>query len=477
MEINKLFNTSTKESLGRTKEKTILLKSLLTILNPKEYYVIYHNMISENMKDQAQIAKELEITQQGVSYIKQKALEKINSEELLEIQRKISEIYEPNSKTTSNLIPLEPKLRFALYHLKQVLPTLQYTIIYTNIYGSENNNTFYYQEKLIEQVLTEENINKIYCLYRNNLTIEEILKLNIMPVAENKENNGLKTLPIIKKYLQMEKQGEKEIIRQIQAGNNSLRESFIMDNANIVRKLIKKCNVSETFTEDLLQEGLIYMLEEIDNYDSEKDTRFSTYIYQGLYGRLLRESNKLVSDLTIPSPVNDSRTKYSKLYASKQHLNPSFEEIAKDMNLSEEQANNLKIALSLTCVSINDMLSNKEEESDENSTRLEEIISVRNQESLEDKVVEKQMVENVHTMLENISIKEREKEIICLLNGVGVDRCYSSYEIAEMYHITGTRVRQIRDKAYEKLRNNKEVQKLANYIGPSQHTPVKTKHL
>jgi len=489
------------EQLEKKRDEFILLKSLFPILDIREYYVIYHNVISENPKKQTEIAKELEVTNKMIGIIRTRALAKIKKEDLQKIQRRTVKDCGINIEDASDLIPLEPKLRLALHHLKQVLPTMQYTILYTKVCDIENDNLQYYQKKLqtpnieraeieaqvlMEQVLTEENIEKIHSLCRNNLTITEILRLNILPeerTKEESEKSTIRTIPILENYLQIlkeekrkeAKQQEQEIISQIKDGNNSLKQEFLMSNIPLINSIINKCDIPETsIYEDLIQEGLIVMMKGLEKYDPEQEAKFTTYIYKALYGQIKHKSRSLIGCLKIPDSILKEVRKYRKIYNTiEQNENiaehVSFEKVIKEMGLSKEQADNLKLAIEYTDIEANKFTPKKEICETSPFFRIEKRV--------EDEVLEKQMVKETHKMLEDAPINEREKEIICLLNGVGVDRCYSSYEVADMYHLTGTRVRQIRDRAYEKLRNDKEVQKLASYIGVSENGPVKTKCL
>jgi len=210
----------------------------------------------------------------------------------------------------------------------------------------------------------------------------------------------------------------------------------------------------------------------IGEYDEESLRKNISIIRQDpfLFHKTILENFKMVNPKITLKEVRKYRKIYNTIEQNEniaEHV--SFEKVIKEMGLSKEQADNLKLAIEYTDIEANKFTPKKEICETSPFFRIEKRV--------EDEVLEKQMVKETHKMLEDAPINEREKEIICLLNGVGVDRCYSSYEVADMYHLTGTRVRQIRDRAYEKLRNDKEVQKLASYIGVSENGPVKTKCL
>ena len=51
-----------------------------------------------------------------------------------------------------------------------------------------------------------------------------------------------------------------------------------------------------------------------------------------------------------------------------------------------------------------------------------------------------------------LTLSERDRNIVCLAYGIGVDRQYKDYEIGERLDYTSERIRQIRTKAEKKLK-------------------------
>ncbi|MFT7377814.1 MAG: RNA polymerase primary sigma factor, partial [Sphingobacteriales bacterium] len=63
------------------------------------------------------------------------------------------------------------------------------------------------------------------------------------------------------------------------------------------------------------------------------------------------------------------------------------------------------------------------------------------------------------------TLTDREKEIIILFFGIGTNHSYSLEEIGERFNLTRERVRQIKDKALQKLRQSSRSRILKSYLG------------
>ena len=63
------------------------------------------------------------------------------------------------------------------------------------------------------------------------------------------------------------------------------------------------------------------------------------------------------------------------------------------------------------------------------------------------------------------TLTERQKEVIRYFFGIGVDHALSLEDIGERYNLTRERVRQIKDKAINKLRATSRSKLLKTYLG------------
>ena len=63
------------------------------------------------------------------------------------------------------------------------------------------------------------------------------------------------------------------------------------------------------------------------------------------------------------------------------------------------------------------------------------------------------------------TLTERQKDVLCYFYGIGVDHPLSLEDIGERYSLTRERVRQIKDKAINKLRTTSRCKQLRVYLG------------
>jgi len=63
------------------------------------------------------------------------------------------------------------------------------------------------------------------------------------------------------------------------------------------------------------------------------------------------------------------------------------------------------------------------------------------------------------------TLTDRQKEVICYFFGIGVDHPMSLEDIGAKFNLTRERVRQIKDKAINKLKTTTRSQQLRVYLG------------
>ena len=137
----------------------------------------------------------------------------------------------------------------------------------------------------------------------------------------------------------------RELFPRVHAGDKAARDEFISGNLRLVLSVISRFTRGSAGrskgvpnADDLFQVGCIGLIKAIDNFDTEKDVRFSTYAVPMIIGeirRYLRDNN----------PIRVSRslrdTAYRALQAqgelqSRLGREPSVEEIAAEIGVDEE---------------------------------------------------------------------------------------------------------------------------------------------
>ena len=135
------------------------------------------------------------------------------------------------------------------------------------------------------------------------------------------------------------KEEEKEaLFVRIKEGDESAREEYIKGNLRLVLSVIKRFASSNENADDLFQIGCVGLMKAVDNFDPDREVKFSTYAVPMIIGeirRYLRDNNSI----RVSRSLRD--TAYKAIYAKegymKKHLKePTVQEIAEEIGISKE---------------------------------------------------------------------------------------------------------------------------------------------
>ena len=135
------------------------------------------------------------------------------------------------------------------------------------------------------------------------------------------------------------KEEEKEaLFARIKEGDESAREEYIKGNLRLVLSVIKRFASSNENADDLFQIGCVGLMKAVDNFDPDREVKFSTYAVPMIIGeirRYLRDNNSI----RVSRSLRD--TAYKAIYAKegymKKHLKePTVQEIAEEIGISKE---------------------------------------------------------------------------------------------------------------------------------------------
>ncbi len=128
-----------------------------------------------------------------------------------------------------------------------------------------------------------------------------------------------------------------ELIRQAKEGNKEAQATLVEENAGLVWSVVKRFQGRGYDKEDLFQIGNIGLLKCIDNFDFERNVKFSTYavpLIMGEIKRFLRDDGlvKVSRNLKEASyKIKREKEHYQKLY----NREPTLKEIAATLDMEE----------------------------------------------------------------------------------------------------------------------------------------------
>lgn len=95
---------------------------------------------------------------------------------------------------------------------------------------------------------------------------------------------------------------ELELWKKIRSGDEKAREEVIISYRPMVFWLASKLHVSPDSHQDLIQEGMVALIEAVDRYDFERGAKFITYAYYRVKGHMINFLER--SEAKAPEPVD-----------------------------------------------------------------------------------------------------------------------------------------------------------------------------
>lgn len=135
------------------------------------------------------------------------------------------------------------------------------------------------------------------------------------------------------------KEEEKEaLLVQMKEGNQEAREAYIKGNLRLVLSVIKRFASSNENADDLFQIGCVGLMKAVDNFDPDREVKFSTYAVPMIIGeirRYLRDNNSI----RVSRSLRD--TAYKAIYAKEGYVKkfmkePTVQEIAEEIGIAKE---------------------------------------------------------------------------------------------------------------------------------------------
>jgi len=240
----------------------------------------------------------------------------------------------------------------------------------------------------------------------------------------------------IRKIKVMTPQREKELAEMMKSGNvseiqkNVIYKELLEGNLRFVITIAKQYQNQGLDFPDLIAEGNLGLMKAIKNFDWNKDLRFISYAVWWVKQSILQSLND--NARTIRLPVNVVQD----LHRAKRQIEQSGKEL-------EDRLASLPSTIDL------DMTIN------EDGDTLVDILKNENADNPESAFDNKDLLKNKLMSLLNI-LDDREKVIIEDYFGIsGTPRTLE--DIGEDFNLTKERVRQIKEKALRKLRNESSV--------------------
>ena len=279
--------------------------------------------------------------------------------------------------------------------------------------------------------------------------------MNNRPELGNKRSLEL-YLNEIKNYHTLDSKEEIELAGRAKKGDLKAIDTLITHNLRFVVAVAKKFQGQGIPFEDLINEGNLGLIKAVDRFDETRGFRFISYAVWWITQGIRQAIQKTGRVIRLPAHVRDSMGKlYRKSIELEQNIErePTSDELAEITKTSPNWINDLKRVFT-------EPVSLEESIGDSNIALLHLLASKdpRPEASLMKNSIEKEILSVLDTL------EEREKLVITYYFGFQGKEQKNLQEIGNQLDISSERVRQIKDRALQRLRHVTRSQLLKIYI-------------
>lgn len=399
--------------------------------------------IPDNMKSEEMI---VEAKKNITKYI----VSMINSESFLEL-----------FKRTSNKLGIEAT--FSLYDM--ILKETDTEISVEDIMAltTDNDYTDYYEKVSSNNDINNELLNKI-------VEIHKSLKEDIDEEIEDETNNeslvSILTddhvhdyILLISKFTVLSREEEQELLKQYEETQDEYyKNEFIEHNLklslHIAAKYKRMYPNLKLGLMDLVQEANIGLLKAFDKFDRKSGYKFSTYANWWIRQRITRAIQEQNDTIKIPVHISELISKKNRFidsYIKEKMRKPKDEEIMEYLNLAPKEYKLLTDAEEIKTPKSIDISIEQDDSMKSRESTFSTFIKDEETSRLEDSAIEKCYGSQLLRFVDEV-LTEREAQVMrerCGFNEYNDD--LTLQEIGDKLGLTRERIRQIENKAIDKL--------------------------
>ena len=284
-------------------------------------------------------------------------------------------------------------------------------------------------------------------------------QLKITQSITNRESQSLdKYLHEIGKVDLITAEEEVILAQKIREGDQAALERLTKTNLRFVVSVAKQYQNQGLTLGDLINEGNLGLIKAAKRFDETKGFKFISYAVWWIRQSILQAIAEQSRIVRLPLNQVGSLSKISKAFSrleQEYEREPSPEELADMLETTVEKISDTlsnsgrHVSMDAPFVqgeenTLLDVLGNKDPETDSN-------------------LIDESLSEEIRRSLSTLT--DREREIVVLFFGLSTSQPLSLEEIGEKFNLTRERVRQIKDKALQRLRHTSRSKILKSYLG------------
>lgn len=284
-------------------------------------------------------------------------------------------------------------------------------------------------------------------------------QLKITKAITNRENASLD------KYLQeigheelISAEEEVELARRIKTGDRKSLEKLTKANLRFVVSVAKQYQNQGLSLPDLINEGNIGLLKAAEKFDETRGFKFISYavwwIRQSILQAIAEQGRVVRLPLNQVGSVNRINKVLSK-FEQENERRPSVDEIADKTDLPHEKIEDV-LKVNTRQVSVDAPMA------DGDGTSMIDFMQSDSDSSTDEELLKESLRAEIASALSVLN--DRERNVIEAFYGINQPEC-TMEEIGKKYGLTRERVRQIREKAIRRLKQNTQNKMLKAYLG------------
>ena len=259
----------------------------------------------------------------------------------------------------------------------------------------------------------------------------------------------------IKKIEPLSPQEEVALAQQAKTGDTKAFQKLVTHNLRFVVAMAKKFQGQGVPFEDLINEGNLGLIRAVNTFDETRGFKFISYAVWWITQRMRTAIQKTGRVVRLPSHITESM---GKLYRKSLELEQEFEREPTTEEMAEISDTTIKWIEDLV-KSYSGPVS-LEDSSAEDRPLIEYLIS--NDPRPEMQLMQESLKNEIKNLIKKL--KDREAHVLTEYYGLGEDDPKTLEQIGEQLDLSGERVRQIKERALQRLRKSTTSQLLKLYL-------------
>ncbi|OGY59306.1 MAG: hypothetical protein A3I31_02205 [Candidatus Colwellbacteria bacterium RIFCSPLOWO2_02_FULL_44_20b] len=271
---------------------------------------------------------------------------------------------------------------------------------------------------------------------------------------------------------------EPEVVRRAQEGDREAWERMICSNLRLVifvaKRYIPYTSTTWSFHRfsylefiDLVQEGVLGLIRAVEKFDPDQGYRFSTYSYWWVWQAVTRALSNTGRAIRIPIHMIEELSRYSRtqqMLTQELWRSPLPHEIAAEMGISIEKVYELQGFSDLREVTSFETLAGRIFGSESDEDFADRLGALRDERMIspQEFAEHEMLVDELKELIEQLP--GRESQIVVMHFGLFGTPRHTLEEIGQDFGLTRERIRQIEERALERLQTIQGFDRLKAYL-------------